>query len=234
MSGKAGSGKDTAARFIKEALEEKGFKVLELAYADYLKAIVNRNFVYETEEEYRNLLQGFGTEYVRSFENDFWVNVVFHTVDLLAKRYNEKELEALHESIKNVMGDNVSPEEIEEDFNKLKDNDNRKYDAFIITDARYKNELQPKIYTIAYNIHNIKIDREDTNFRMTEEQRQHSSEQLATDDTIDFFATIFNDGSIEELEACCYSVIQDVLEDRDEKYQELLDEAKRYLEEQNS
>lgn len=56
------------------------------------------------------------------------------------------------------MGDNVSPEEIEEDFNKLKDNDNRKYDAFIITDARYKNELQPKIYTIAYNIHNIKID----------------------------------------------------------------------------
>lgn len=50
MSGKADLGKDTAARFIKEALEEKGFEVLELAYADYLKAIVNRNFVYETEE----------------------------------------------------------------------------------------------------------------------------------------------------------------------------------------
>lgn len=69
---------------------------------------------------------------------------------------------------------------------------------------------------------------EDTNFRMTEEQRQHSSERLATDINR-FFATIFNDGSIEELEACCYSVIQDVLEDRDEKYQELADEAKRYL-----
>lgn len=209
---------------MRNCLENQGYKVLELAYADYLKTIVQRNFFIESEEKYRDLLQFFGTEVVRSLEEGFWVNVVFHTIDLLSKRYNDNELEAVYENMKIIDEDDF---ETDKKFLSLKLQEVLKYDAFIITDARYENELQPSPYTICYNVHNVLIEREDTSFRMTEEQREHSSEQIATNPEVtDFFATICNDGSLEELEANCCAVVEEILQDRDEKYKEFLSGCK--------
>lgn len=73
FSGVAGSGKDTCANFVKEYLDELGIKHFSLAYADYLKALMKRNFGYEDnrKEEFRGLLQEFGTDVVRKNDDMF-------------------------------------------------------------------------------------------------------------------------------------------------------------------
>lgn len=76
ISGKAGSGKDTFAKYLRDALERNGSKVLVTHYADLLKYILREFFGWNgNKDEYgRELLQYVGTDVVRQTDPDFWVN----------------------------------------------------------------------------------------------------------------------------------------------------------------
>lgn len=75
ISGKAQHGKDTTARFMKEALEAEGNSVLVFHYGDLVKYICTRFFGWNGEkDEYgRGLLQYVGTDIIRSNDGDYWV-----------------------------------------------------------------------------------------------------------------------------------------------------------------
>ena len=71
ISGKAGSGKDTAAEYLQQEIEMDGYNVLIYHYADILKFVLQRLFGWDgVKDEYgRSLLQYVGTEKVRK-KND--------------------------------------------------------------------------------------------------------------------------------------------------------------------
>lgn len=73
FSGKAGAGKDTCASFVKMYLDELGIKNFTMAYADYMKALLKRNFGFSDEhkEDFRGLMQEFGTDIVRKQDEQF-------------------------------------------------------------------------------------------------------------------------------------------------------------------
>ena len=73
FTGRAGCGKDTCAKFVREYLDELGIPHFSLAFADYLKTLMKRNFGYsdENKEQFRSQLQEFGTEIVRSHDENF-------------------------------------------------------------------------------------------------------------------------------------------------------------------
>lgn len=75
ISGKAQHGKDTAASFLKERLEDQGYDVLVAHYGDLVKYICKTFFGWNGQkDEYgRGLLQFVGTDVIRQQEPDFWV-----------------------------------------------------------------------------------------------------------------------------------------------------------------
>lgn len=164
FSGKAQSGKNLCASLIKKELEKKAVRCFELAFADYLKCICVKNFGYDESRkaEFRELLQVFGTDKIRSIDEDFWVKIVSMTVDLL-----------------------------QDDF-----------DVFILTDARFENELNHKIFKKEHNIYNILVKREILS-GLSQEELNHSSEQLAERNPDLFDCVIRNDGTMEDLEKLC-------------------------------
>jgi len=164
FSGRAKSGKNTCATLIKKELEQKAVRTFELAFADYLKCICTKNFDYDESKksEFRELLQTFGTDKVRSKDKDFWVKIVSMTIDLL-----------------------------EDD-----------YDVFLLTDARFENELNHEIFNKKHNIYNILVKR-DILSGLTEEELNHSSEQLAERDEGLFDCVIRNDSSLDDLGKLC-------------------------------
>ncbi len=78
ISGKAMSGKDTTAKYLKMALTSKGNKVLIMHFADLLKYVCSTYFGWngEKDEKGRTLLQYVGTDVVRKQSPDFWANFV--------------------------------------------------------------------------------------------------------------------------------------------------------------
>lgn len=82
LTGVANCGKDTVASMIAAYCKTLDKKPFSLAYADYLKILTARNFGYDdsNKEEYRHILQSFGTQ-VREVEEDFWVRTVWNTID---------------------------------------------------------------------------------------------------------------------------------------------------------
>lgn len=202
---------------MKRYLESLGYKTLNLAFADYLRSIVDRNYKDLSKEEYRKMMQYFGTDVVRSMEQDFWANIVYHTIDLLSRRVTDEEVQAI---IKESNG-----EVKEEDLHDI-ELDNKRYDAFIITDARFENELQPKWFNIGYDIHNVKIDRPDTTFRMTEEQREHSSEKMAEDKpNSEYFVTIINDDTLDTFRDMCRQAVDAIIIDKDTRYKKYIEQV---------
>lgn len=107
--------------------------------------------------------------------------------------------------------------ELEEDFWVLTvfhtfDLLRNEYGAFIVCDARYKNELQPFPYNMYYPIVNVYVDR---NFEsgLTSEEQEHESEQLATNPNLeeDFHYVIDNNGTLEETYEQVVDIVNDVL-----------------------
>lgn len=90
LSGKARHGKDTAAEMLQTKLTEKGKRVLNIRYADYLKFIVASYLggSYERTPENRSLWQHFGTETVRARDEHFWVDTVIRLVKVLSDRFD--------------------------------------------------------------------------------------------------------------------------------------------------
>ena len=78
ISGKAGSGKDTVAQFMKEELEKHDKKVLIIKYGDAVKWVLRDYFNWngEKDEVGRTLLQYIGTDVVRAKHPNFWTAIV--------------------------------------------------------------------------------------------------------------------------------------------------------------
>ncbi len=89
-SGKARHGKDTAAEITKEALEERGYKVLVTHYADLLKFICKNFFGWngEKDEAGRTLLQQIGTNCIREQDPDYWVDFVANLVRMFPNKWD--------------------------------------------------------------------------------------------------------------------------------------------------
>ena len=75
---KAQNGKDTCAERIKHYYELKGKKVLIIAFADYVKFVLDKyyNTPHARTKEYRTRIQQFATDQVRSVSPDFWAQTV--------------------------------------------------------------------------------------------------------------------------------------------------------------
>ena len=78
ISGKAGSGKDTIANFMKEKLEKRNKKVLIIHYGDAVKWVLRDYFNWDGKKDAvgRTLLQTVGTNIVRARHPNFWTGIV--------------------------------------------------------------------------------------------------------------------------------------------------------------
>ena len=87
VSGKARHGKDTTCSFIKELCEEKGLKVINLAYGNYIKEYVKKITDWDGSEETkpRTLLQQLGTEVIRyQIDNEFFIKRIIDDIKVLS------------------------------------------------------------------------------------------------------------------------------------------------------
>ena len=84
FGGKGQHGKDTSANYLKGFLEDHGYKIVIIHYADLLKFICKTWFGWDGEkDDYgRALLQQIGTDIIRAQDPDYWVNFV---ADFLSK-----------------------------------------------------------------------------------------------------------------------------------------------------
>lgn len=74
------------------------------------------------------------------------------------------------------------------------------YDAFIIGDVRYENELKPYPYRLSYPFFNIYVEREMSE-DINKESLQHESEQMNLQPNLETFNFIIdNNGTLEETE----------------------------------
>ena len=81
------------------------------------------------------------------------------------------------------------------------------YDVFIITDARFENEMNHDVFDNEHPIFNILVKRE-TESGLTEDELKHESEQLADRDDNLFDAIIRNDGDLMDLEDLCIKYVE--------------------------
>ena len=89
ISGKAQSGKDTVANMLKEIMEEEGYKVQIIHYADLLKYLCKELYKWDgaKDEVGRSLLQHVGTDIVRAKNEDFWANFVRDIVLIFGEEF---------------------------------------------------------------------------------------------------------------------------------------------------
>lgn len=89
ISGKAGSGKDTVANIIQKRLAEQWISCKIIHYADLLKFICEKYFDWDgqKDEKGRRLLQHVGTDVVRSWDANFWVDFVATMLRLFGNRW---------------------------------------------------------------------------------------------------------------------------------------------------
>ena len=83
ISGKSGSGKDTAADFFSEKLQARNLRILNIHFADLVKiyALVYYKWNGEKDEAGRALLQKIGTEMMRAYDKDYWATIVAEFID---------------------------------------------------------------------------------------------------------------------------------------------------------
>lgn len=84
-----------------------------------------------------------------------------------------------------------------------------KYDLFIISDARYDNELGKFPYTLMYPTYNVLITRDNFDNGLGDAERKHSSEQLATNPQYEkFHCVIDNSGDLSNT----YEQVKEILD----------------------
>lgn len=85
------------------------------------------------------------------------------------------------------------------------------YDVFLISDARYENELRPYPWTLGYAVFNTLVRRKEDN-GLSDAERSHSSEVLAeSEDTSKFHFLIDNNEGLEELDGICKELVDFIL-----------------------
>lgn len=95
FSGKAESGKSTAALMVKNILELGGKKVLKIAYADLVKHVCKQYFGWNGQKDVtgRTILQYIGTDVVRAKNPNYWVDFVINFVKLFEDDYDYIEID---------------------------------------------------------------------------------------------------------------------------------------------
>lgn len=90
ISGKAQSGKDTAASLIRDILYGYGQRVLITHYADLLKFMCEKFFHWNgvKDEHGRQILQYVGTDVVRKQKPDFWVDFIASVLELFPDEWD--------------------------------------------------------------------------------------------------------------------------------------------------
>jgi hypothetical protein len=90
ISGKAQHGKDAAAQFMKDILEDDGKSVLITHFGDLLKYICLKFFEWNEEKDDagRSLLQYVGTDVIRKSQPDFWVNFIKSILSLFPTEWD--------------------------------------------------------------------------------------------------------------------------------------------------
>lgn len=90
VSGKAGSGKDTAANMLYEFLQQDGFSCLVTHYAAPLKFVCKAFFDWDGDKDEggRSLLQYVGTDVVRARNPDFWVNFIADMLEMFEGQWD--------------------------------------------------------------------------------------------------------------------------------------------------
>ncbi|CAB4197051.1 hypothetical protein UFOVP1290_571 [uncultured Caudovirales phage] len=187
ISGKAGSGKDTLAKLLRDHLDTDNCNTKILALADPVKDIVKIMFprtedyilygpsknralivpgVFKNDAPltYRKLLQEIGTEVGRSYNQSIWLNVLDYKLEMAEKNGNIK--------------------------------------LFVVSDVRFKNEFD-HLKQCGYTM--IRI------FRNLDSDLDHSSEteqNSINDDLFDY--VIDNNNSIEQLKSVSNDIANDI------------------------
>ncbi len=88
ISGKAGSGKSTAAEMLKRKLQNKGYSVAILNYGDEVKSVCQLYFDWngEKDEAGRLLLQKVGTDIAREKDASYWVDRVHQHIKMFFEK----------------------------------------------------------------------------------------------------------------------------------------------------
>lgn len=101
------------------------------------------------------------------------------------------------------------------------------FDVFVISDARYENEMNPFPYRLLYPIINVYVKR-DFETKLGTTEYNHESEEMANNPDLDkFHYVIDNNGTLEETYIQIKEMIDDVIV---RKYQ-FLEEQRGFLEE---
>ena len=85
--GKARSGKDTSASFVKKYFENKGLKVINLPFSYYIKDFAKRITSWDGSDETkpRELLQQLGTDLIRNkIDNYFFINRMLEDIEVFS------------------------------------------------------------------------------------------------------------------------------------------------------
>lgn len=90
ISGKAGSGKDTAAQMLRHIYEDCGKRVLVAHFADLVKYIARTYFGWDgrKDEAGRALLQRVGTDEIRQAEPNFWCGFLTKLLSIYRDRWD--------------------------------------------------------------------------------------------------------------------------------------------------
>lgn len=90
ISGKAGSGKDTAGQAMASILREVGCRVLVVHYGGLVKYICRTFFGWDgkKDEKGRTLLQKVGTDVVRAHNPNYWVGFLISVVRMFPDEWN--------------------------------------------------------------------------------------------------------------------------------------------------
>jgi hypothetical protein len=90
ISGKAQHGKTTSAEIIKTILTDKNKTAIIFNYGDILKFICKDYFGWngKKDEHGRRLLQYVGTDFIRIYDRDFFVNIGIYILKVVFRSYD--------------------------------------------------------------------------------------------------------------------------------------------------
>lgn len=90
ISGTAGSGKDTVGGILRDAYEGDGFKVLITHFADLVKYVCANFYGWNSVKDIhgRSILQKVGTDIVRKWKEDYWVDFLIDMLSLFGHMYD--------------------------------------------------------------------------------------------------------------------------------------------------
>lgn len=90
ISGHARNGKDTTAKILKELIESNNQSARVVHFADFVKFVCREFFDWDgnKDEKGRSLLQFVGTDRVRTWNPDYWVDFIIDMLNLFGDQWD--------------------------------------------------------------------------------------------------------------------------------------------------